>query len=354
VDVDARDEPEVIAACLVREATADDDRIEVGYRRGRRVALQPVDAPLDTRTRPAIALAPGEPLLVTGGARGITAAVTADLAERWQPNLLVIGTSPLPPETEDPETAGRDAPTELKAILHAQLKRRARPAGLIDVERAYQALRKGREIRTSLSCFRDAGSTVHYAQADVRDAEELGRLLADWRRRFGDPVGLIHGAGVIQDKLLRDKKPESFDRVLKTKVDGALTLARLLRPEPLRFAAFFSSVAGRFGNRGQGDYAAANEALNKLAIWLDGRWSARVVSLIWGPWSGIGMVSDLEGHLGRQGMAMIPPQLGRSRLADELAYGRKGEVEIIVAGDLGSLVEPWHAERACRPVGAHG
>ena len=112
---------------------------------------------------------------------------------------------------------------------------------------------------------------------------------------------------MIHDKLLRDKTPESFDRVLGTKLDGALNLARLLEPDALRFAAFFSSVAGRFGNRGQSDYAAANEALNKLAIWLDRRWPGRVVSMIWGPWSGVGMVSDLEGHLGRRGLGMIPP-----------------------------------------------
>ena len=39
--------------------------------------------------------------------------------------------------------------------------------------------------------------------------------------------------------------------------------------------------------------------------------SVRVVSLVWGPWSGVGMVSDLESHLGRQGLAMIPPAVSR-------------------------------------------
>ncbi|MGE5755361.1 MAG: KR domain-containing protein, partial [Planctomycetaceae bacterium] len=107
--------------------------------------------------------------------------------------------------------------------------------------------------------------------------------------------------------------------------------------EPPRFAAFFSSVAGRFGNRGQADYAAANEVLNKLALWLERRWTGRVVSMIWGPWSGVGMVSDLEGHLGRRGLGMIPPARGAPRLGDELRHGRKGEVEVIVAADLGPL-----------------
>ena len=128
--------------------------------------------------------------------------------------------------------------------------------------------------------------------------------------------------------------------MLATKIEGALTLAGLLDPDALRFAAFFSSVAGRFGNRGQSDYAAANETLNKLAIWLDRRWAGRVVSLIWGPWSGVGMVSDLEGHLGRRGLGMIAPAVGAIAAgATSSQRGPKGDVEVIVAGEIGSLMD---------------
>ncbi len=88
-----------------------------------------------------------------------------------------------------------------------------------------------------------------------------------------------------------------------------------MRGDALKFTVLFSSIAGRFGNVGQSDYAAANEILNKLAHWLDRRWPGRVVSLIWGPWSGVGMVSQLESHLGRRGLGMISPEAGRS-LAD--------------------------------------
>ncbi len=151
---------------------------------------------------------------------------------------------------------------------------------------------------------------------------------------------------MIRDKLIRDKSLDSFDRVLETKLDGALNVVRLLRPESLRFSVFFSSIAGRFGNRGQSDYAAANEALNKLAIWLDRRWPGRVVAPIWGPWSGIGMVSELENHLGSRGLGMISPEVGVAALVNELERGRKGEVEVVIAGDLGTLDAPLkRAER---------
>ena len=63
-------------------------------------------------------------------------------------------------------------------------------------------------------------------------------------------------------------------------------LAAKLRSESLKFMFFFSSVAARYGNRGQCDYAAANEVLNKLSVWLTARWPGRVASLNWGPWEG--------------------------------------------------------------------
>jgi NAD(P)-dependent dehydrogenase (short-subunit alcohol dehydrogenase family) len=113
---------------------------------------------------------------------------------------------------------------------------------------------------------------------------------------------------------------------------------------------FFASVAGRFGNRGQADYAAANEVLSKLARYLDQRWPGRVVSIAWGPWSSIGMVSELEDHLGRRGLQMIPPDVGPRFLEEELRWGRKGDAEIVIAGDVGQLA--LRRDQPREPVGA--
>lgn len=52
------------------------------------------------------------------------------------------------------------------------------------------------------------------------------------------------------------------------------------------------------------------------------------------------MVSDLESHLSRLGLAMIAPDQGAAAFANELELGRKGEVEVILAGSLGTLAEP--------------
>jgi len=340
VDLDPRDDAPTLASRLFDETLANDGWSEVGYPKGNRIRLEAVPARLDRGSHSRLELKPGEPVIVTGGARGITAAVALELARRRQPTLLLVGRSPLPPDVEDPETAGIEANADLKGAILDRLRRTAREVTPTHLDRAYQAVRQEREIRSNLTAIRDAGSVVEYAQADVRDANSLASILSGWKRKHGDPVGLIHGAGVIQDKLIRDKTLGSFEAVLGTKLDGALNLARLLDPDSLRFAALFSSIAGRFGNAGQSDYAAANEVLNKLALWLDARWPGRVVAINWGPWSGVGMVSDLEEHLGARGLGMIAPEVGPSLLLDELRFGPKGGVEVLLAGDLGNLDAP--------------
>jgi len=341
IDLNVNDGTPRLAERILAEIFHDDAWSEVGYAGARRIRLRTVPAPLSSKAgQDDFSLAPGEPVLITGGARGITSLVAAELARRWRPTLLLIGTTPPPDGSDDAELDVLTDPSELKAALFERLRRGGQAVSPMDLEQAYKALRRAREVRRNLERLRACGSRVEYAHVDVRDFARLGVVVNGWRRLFGEPVGLIHGAGLIRDKLIRDKSLESFDRVLDTKLDGALNVARLLRPESLRFSVFFSSIAGRFGNRGQSDYAAANESLNKLAIWLDRRWPGRVVAPIWGPWSGIGMVSDLEDHLGSRGLGMISPELGVAALVNELVRGRKGEVEVILAGDLGTLDAP--------------
>src|SRR5690606_16309284 len=136
-----------------------------------------------------------------------------------------------------------------------------------------------------------------YVSADVCDAAAMAGALAAIRSQYGRLDAVLHGAGVIEDKLLASKRWESFERVFETKALSAHVLARAL-PEylgTLRFVGFFSSVAGAFPNRGQADYVAGNEVANKLALSLASEWAAagcRVVSLNWGPWEK-GMASDV-------------------------------------------------------------
>jgi len=94
---------------------------------------------------------------------------------------------------------------------------------------------------------------------------------------------------------------------------------------------FFSSVSGRFGNRGQSDYAAASEILNKLARDLDRRWPGRVVAVNWAPWSGAGMVSpELQRQFEAHGVPLIDVATGCNAFLDELRVDARGEAEVVI------------------------
>ena len=328
-----------IARDLLEEMTNDDAWPEVGRGAGGRVRSRTVHRPLKTASSP-LELAEGEPIVISGGARGITALLALELARFWRPKLLILGSTPLPQDDEPTEIAGLNDEVQIKSALNERIRRSGRPGRPAEIESLYQAVRCTREIKANLAAYRSICSVVDYAPVDVRNATALRPILASFRARHGEFAGLIHGAGLIQDKLIRDKTAESFDRVMETKLAGALNLIDLVDGGRLKFTALFSSIAGRYGNVGQSDYAAANEILSKLALWLDERVPGRVASLIWGPWSEVGMVSRIEGHLSRSGLGLIAPEAGRRLLLDELRHGRKGEVEVILAGGLGTLEQP--------------
>ena len=137
---------------------------------------------------------------------------------------------------------------------------------LSKVEAEYGKLLREREMRKNLRAMEEAGSRVHYFQGDVRDEETFSRCIDGIYHEFGRLDAVIHGAGIIEDKLLEDKTVESFDRVFDTKAISAFILSKKLRPDSLKSLVLFSSIAGRFGSRGQCDYSAVNEVVNKLAL----------------------------------------------------------------------------------------
>jgi NAD(P)-dependent dehydrogenase (short-subunit alcohol dehydrogenase family) len=339
VDLNLKEPEANLADHLLTEILGDGDLVEVGYDGNRRLSLGIVEAPLTDRAEDLLRIDSSWIILVTRGARGITARVACELARRHQPTLILAGRSPLPPEEESEETADLVDEKELKSALISDMKRRGENVSLADVEAAYKELCKEREIRANLATMRQSGARVDYFQVDVRDEQQFGRLIDDIYQTHGRLDGVIHGAGIIDDKLLTDKTWESFARVFYTKSDSVFILSRKLRFESLKFLALFSSVAGRFSSRGQCDYTAANEVINKFANYLDKRWSGRAVSVNWGPWEMAGMVSaEVQRQFNERGVGLVPPAAGADIFDTELRKGRKGEVEVVI-GD-----GPWRKE----------
>ncbi len=330
IDFDTQD-PSIQADRLLAELFTDDSLAEVAYVDGRRMRLtiRAADftddgiSPLDDQSV----------VLITGGARGITAEVASTLADRYGSTFVLVGRTPAPQGPEPSFALGITDRTKLRKAVLEHFRNEGKQPSLQDVEREVGRILGEREVRESLARIGAAARHVEYISCDVRDAAQFGDVIDSIYAGFGRIDGVIHGAGIIEDKLIKDKRLDSFERVVSTKVDPALVLAAKLRPESLRFMVFFSSVSGRFGNRGQGDYAAANEILNKLAVSLDAKWPARVVSINWGPWLKTGMVSpEVRRQFAERQITLIPIDEGCRMLDQELRCGKKGEAEVVVGG----------------------
>lgn len=156
-----------------------------------------------------------------------------------------------------------------------------------------------------------AGGEPLYVQADAADLAAMRRARDLARARWGRIDGIVHAAGVLDDRPLGARTPERTRAVLAPKIDGARHLVALTAEDELDFLVFFSSVAALHGVPGQADYAAGNAFLDGLARRLE-RGRTRVMALDWGPWREVGMVLDAAYQRGfaAQGLRPFSPHAG--------------------------------------------
>ena len=133
-------------------------------------------------------------------------------------------------------------------------------------------------------------------QADVSDAEEAARLVAD----AGEPDVLVNNAGLTRDGLLPRMPDEDWRDVIETNLSSVFYTCRAaVRPMMKRRAGAIvniSSVVGLHGNPGQTNYAASKAGI-------------------------IGLTKALARELGSRSVRanVIAPGYITSRLTDEIS-----------------------------------
>ncbi|MEU7141827.1 SDR family NAD(P)-dependent oxidoreductase [Nocardia sp. NPDC046473] len=271
-------------------------------------------------------------LLVTGGARGVTATCVKALAPRSEARFVLLGRSELAPE---PDWAAGVSDAELKsAAVRALASTGVKPR---EIERACSGVLAAREIRATLA---ELGSRAEYLAVDATDEAAVRTALEPWHDSI---TGVVHGAGVLADSMITDKTAESIGRVLEPKISGLATVLTAL--SELRHLVLFTSVAGLFGNAGQADYAAANEALSRFAVsWRRHHPDCHVTAIDWGAWDG-GMVTPaLRGHFLARGIALLDPEIGAAAFTEQFTADHREDTVVLIgpanglSGDSG--VEP--------------
>ncbi|QHN35188.1 SDR family NAD(P)-dependent oxidoreductase [Gordonia pseudamarae] len=324
IDIETLD-PQRIAA----ELLAGGSGVEVALRADgtRLVAVEEVDA---TEVGETVAVPADGVVVVTGGARGVTARSALALAKQHGLRLALLGRTPLQPQSAD-EPAGTTA-AEIATALASSARARGESLSLPQARAQAEKLLATREVRETLTTAQQQGTVAQYFAADTTDRDTLHASLTEVRQALGPIVGLVHGAGVLADKRLEDLDDDSFLRVFRTKLIGAETLLAATSGDDLRFIALFSSIAARAGNPGQAAYASANAALDSIAA----RESRRrgdgcvVRAFGWGPWDG-GMVdATLKSRFTEAGVGVIPLGEGSEFFARH-ALGKASATAVVVA-----------------------
>ena len=284
-------------------------------------------------------------VLATGGLKGITAEVLRELALSGN-TLLLTGRSGLS-EGEPQDLQRLTTPLALQQHFISKVRNGHLQLTPAEITRKVQSILSDREMRLNMEDFRQRGATVEYFAVDVTNEEAMHQLLDSIYNQYGSISGVVHGAGVIEDKLLEHKTNDSWSKVVETKVIGLLLLQKYLRPDSLKFFTVFSSVAGRYGNTGQTDYATANELMNRLCCQLNNNWENKVnvKAFCWGPWGqtkfGTGMVTeDTEAKFVKKGVKLVSAKPGRCLFKDELIHDDRISIEVVCGEG------PWEQHEA--------
>lgn len=208
--------------------------------------------------------------LITGGLGRLGLEVARWLAERGARRLVLAGRRALPDRADWDRPADPDVRRQIESV------------------RALEAM----------------GVTVRLVALDVADATSAAHALLESAEARGMPpiTGIVHAAGVLDNRMAANVDETSLRTVLRPKADGAWVLHTLFPPGSLEFFVLFSSCGQLLGLPGQSTYGAANAFLDALATH-----RGDSLSLGWTSWSGLGMaVNDaVDRGLRAQGVTDI-------------------------------------------------
>jgi acyl carrier protein len=166
----------------------------------------------------------------------------------------------------------------------------------------------------------------------VANEAQLNSFMQAFHRSGWPPIrGVVHAAGLVQDRTLLQLDTAALNQVLQPKVLGGWLLHRLLENAPIDFFVLFSSVSSLLAQPGQGNYAAANAFLDALAHYrrIQGQ---PALSINWGIWAELGFATTPGGkrlaqHLARLGIGSLEPKQGLEVLGRLL---RQDSVQVAV------------------------
>jgi amino acid adenylation domain-containing protein len=249
------------AARVLREMNVTGTDREVAYRDGRRLVPRLEKVDLKHVETQALPFKPGGTYLISGGLGGIGVELSRYLLNTYGARLLLVGRTPL--RGEDGGQSGKDQSDKI-------------------AERA-QALRMLQQL----------DGEVVYERVDICDFNQLKHVTEKMKSSRGWELdGVIHLAGILQERMLLDETRESIEGVLRPKLLGTWALHQLVNQRPGSLFISFSSVNSFFGGAMIGAYAAANSFVESFAHYQRYKCSMQSYCFSWSMWDEVGMSRD--------------------------------------------------------------
>ncbi len=291
-----------------------------------------------SRDRDSNALNAGDVILVTGGARGITAECLKRLASNNSFTFALLGRTSQTPSSEGYANFSAEDWLKERDRVVERMKREGVSPTPVKVEKELSRMRGEGEVFRNISELKSMGSEVMYRSIDILDEKSVDDFVGDVASVCGRVDMVIHGAGLDVSKALRTKTLEQIELVYNVKVQGMWNVLRALEKHglPPKRIIGFGSVSGRFGNIAQLDYSAANDSLAHLIRFISAGGETKASIIDWAPWAEIGMAvrGSVQATLENAGIDFIPPRAGAELLEAEILR-RGSSREVLVAGKLG-------------------
>lgn len=122
--------------------------------------------------------------------------------------------------------------------------------------------------RAVVAAVEAAGGSATSRQADVRDGQAVAAVIDEVAAREGRLDVLVNNAGIVRDALVPELSEADWHAVIETNLSGVFLASRAAARHMLRRRwgriINISSVGAWRGNRGQGNYAASKAAVNAL------------------------------------------------------------------------------------------
>lgn len=310
LDVPASSSEEQISGWLTAEWRVDKPYTQAYYdTQGRR--YQPSSHVLETQLLPErdISWSAQDWVLVTGGAKGITAACALAFAKQTGCRMLLLGSSPWSPSAADKSAQS--------------------------------------EIGETMAAYAAAGLTAEYLACNLADSAALGHLLAQFEKQHGAITGVIHGAGSNRPRRAEQVTAAAAEEEIAPKLQGLLTLCHYFNGRPPKLMLAMTSIIGVTGMAGNAWYAYANDACARLLGQFQRQHpGCQVAALAYSVWAQLGMGARMGStdHLAKMGINAIAPDLGVEAFM-AACLRQLPQTQVVISSRLGGL-DTWPAAPA--------